>query len=103
MAATMGMAARSQPTSLDPCEPGTFNGNACKVAIRHHGYCSGGAWVPMTYSQEYPNYYDSYQAHISGGGLSVSAPEEDCRRTRGWSHVARAGFGSTGYFYRSGG
>jgi hypothetical protein len=100
MAATMGMAARGQQ-SLDPCEPGTFNANVCKVAIRHHGYCSAGAWVPMTYSQQYPNYYDSYQAYLSGGGLAVSAPEDDCLR-HGSSGVSRAGFGSTGHLYSIG-
>jgi hypothetical protein len=103
MAATMGMAARGQQgNSLDPCEPGTFNANVCRVAIRHHGYCSGGVWVPMKYSQDYPNYYDSYQAYLSGGGLAVSAPEEGCRRPHGSSYMARGGFGSTGYFLRSG-
>ena len=103
VAAAMGMAARGQ--GPDPCEPGSFNPGVCKVAVRHHGYCSGGAWVPMTYSQKYPNYYDSYQSYLSGGGLVASAADENCGRfgSHGSYFVSHGGFGRTGSGHHAGG
>jgi hypothetical protein len=103
MAAAMGIAARGTP-GVDPCAPGSFNAGVCKVALQHHGYCSGGAWVPMKYSQTYPNYYDSYQAYLSTGGLAVSAPEGDCgHRGRSTYFGTHGGFGATGSGRHSGG
>jgi hypothetical protein len=97
VAAAMGMTARGQQ-GADPCQSSTFSGQACQLAIRHQGYCSGAAWVPMTYSQPYPYYYDSYSAFVSGGGLAVAGPSGNCRHpgffaAHGW---ARGGFGGTG-------
>src|SRR6266478_7458334 len=75
--AAMGMAARGQQ-SPDPCDAATFNAKACKTAVRHNRFCSSGAWVPMTYRQPYPYYYDSYQAYLAGGGVVNSLPAESC-------------------------
>ena|ERR1035438_8042966 len=100
VAAAMGVAARAQQ-STDPCEAATFNGAVCNVAIRHNGYCSGGAWVPMTYQQPYPYYYDSYSAFVSGGGLATPAPDQSCKRPGFFA--AHGGFGSTGAGRHAGG
>jgi hypothetical protein len=98
----MGMTARGQ--GPDPCEPGSFNPGVCKTAVRHHGYCSGGAWVPMTYSQKYPNYYDSYQTYASGGGLVNAAAAENCGHSTYHSgFVSHGGFGHIGGGHRAGG
>ncbi len=96
VAAAMGMSARAQ--SGDPCEPGSFNPGACKVAVQHHGYCSGG-WVPMNYSQKYPYYYDAHQRYLSGGGSGAVLPLENCSRpaTHAAMHTTTThGFGAIG-------
>ena len=103
--ATVGMAARAQQSS-DPCALATFSPSVCKTAVRHHGYCSGGAWIPATYQQSYPNYYDSYQSYLAGGGQVTPMLEEDCRRPHGFfsAHgISHGGFGSTGRGHHAGG
>src|ERR1700733_14672676 len=82
VAAGMSLAARGQ-LAPDPCDPGTFNTKACKVAVRHMGYCDGANFVPMTYSQPYPNYYDSYQAYLVNGGVATAAEAGNCGRMHG--------------------
>jgi hypothetical protein len=59
----------------------------------------------MTYSQKYPNYYDSYQTYLSGGGLVASAADENCGRLTSHStyFVSHGGFGHTGSGHRAGG
>jgi hypothetical protein len=91
VAAAMGVAARGQQ-GADPCLASTFNAQVCKVAIRHKGYCSGGAFVKTAYAQPYPYYYDSYSTFVAGGGLA--AQPESCS--------ARGGFGSHGATRRAG-
>lgn len=104
--AAMGISAHAQQ-GPDPCEPATFNRKVCQVAVRHGGYCSGGTWVPMTYQQAYPNYYDGYLAYLSGGGIVTAAPAETCRRPSKRFLVPRGvpygGFGATGAWYHAGG
>jgi hypothetical protein len=92
IAAGMGVAARAQQGG-DPCAASSFNAQVCKVAIRHKGYCSGGAFVKMPYQQPYPYYYDSYRAFVSGGGLATQP--DSC--------ASRGGFGSHGAARRAGG
>src|SRR5579863_10014187 len=82
VAAAMSVAARGQQ-SLGPCETTAFNAKVCKIAIHHKGYCSGGNWVPMTYAQAYPYYYDSYQTYMADGGQVTAAAVENCSRPRG--------------------
>jgi len=105
VAAAMGMA-RGQ-LAPDPCEAGTFNTKACKVAVKHRGYCDGATFVPMTYSQPYPYYYDSYQAFLARGGVVTAADAGSCRRPHGGffgAHgVSRGGFGATGSGHHHGG
>jgi hypothetical protein len=104
--AAMGMAARGQQ-GPDPCDAATFNAKSCKTAVRHNRFCSGGAWVPMTYQQPYPYYYDSYQAYLAGGGVVSPLPVESCPHPFagffGGHGVTRRGFGSTGVAHRAGG
>jgi len=90
VAAAMGVSARAQQ---DPCEASTFNGQSCQLAIRHNGYCSGGAWTSMTYQWPYPFYYDAYSAFVSGGGLAAPFAIENCRAPGMFS---RGGFGAIG-------
>ena len=93
--------------ALDPCDPTTFSAKVCKVAVKHKGYCDGSTWVPMTYSQPYPNYYDSYQAYLASGGAVTAAEAGNCRRPShgffGAHGVARGGFGSIGAGHHAGG
>lgn len=109
VAAAMSMAARGQ-LAPDPCDAGTFNVKACKVAVQHQGYCDGSNFVPMTYSQPYPNYYDSYQAYLSNGGVAMAAEAGNCWHrgifggAHGSSHgITRGGFGGTGSGHHHGG
>ncbi len=109
VAAAMGMAARGQ-LAPDPCDAGSFNSKACKVAVKHQGYCDGVNFVPMTYSQPYPNYYDSYQAYLANGGVVTAVGAGNCRYpysglfgARGSSHgITHGGFGSTGSGHHGG-
>ncbi len=86
--------------SLGPCEATAFSAKVCKTAIHHKGYCAGGNWVPMTYAQAYPYYYDSYQTYMAGGGQVTAAAVENCSRPHGGffsGHGAtRRGFGAIG-------
>jgi hypothetical protein len=107
VAAAMSMTARGQ-LAPDPCDAGTFNTKACKVAVKHMGYCDGSAFVPMTYSARYPYYYDSYQAYLANGGVATAAGVGNCWQTHnggffGIHGVSRGGFGSTGSGHRHGG
>jgi hypothetical protein len=105
VAAAMGMA-RGQ-LAPDPCDAGTFNNKACKVAVQHLGYCDGANFVPMTYSQPYPNYYDSYQAYLANGGVATAAEAGNCWHSHGGFFgvhgSSRGGFGSTGSGHHGGG
>ena len=102
--AAMGIAARAQ--GADPCAPGTFNRKACKAAVRHGGFCSGGQWIGSGYQESYPYYYDLYRQRIAAGESVVPAAVENCAHAAwhdGWwwpffggGHVRRAGFGATG-------
>ena len=98
-AAAIGMAAHAQDR-IDPCEPGTFNGKVCQAAIHHGGFCSAGSWVPMTYNQRYPYYYDRYAGYLNSGGTVTAAPEEKCRRPAngffGSHRWSRGGVGAIG-------
>ena len=55
--------------------------------------------MPMTYSQKYPNYYDSYQAYLSGGGLVTSAPSENCGHSGSHSTFAHSSYVHGGFGY----
>ena len=105
VAAAMSMAARGQ-LAPDPCDAGTFNTKACKVAVKHMGYCDGASFVPMTYPQRYPYYYDSYQAYLANGGLATAAEAGNCLRPYsgffGVHGFSRGGFGSTGSGHHGG-
>ena len=96
-AAALGMAAHAQDR-VNPCEPGAFNGRVCQAAIRHGGFCSGGSWVPMTYDQRYPYYYDRYVGYLTSGGTVIAAPEEKCQRPAYglFGSHRRGGFGAIG-------
>jgi hypothetical protein len=96
-AAAIGMSAHAQ--GVDPCDAAMFNGKACQAAVRHKGFCSGGAWVPMTYSEKYPYFYDKYQSFISGGGVVTPFAAETCKQPG----TARGGFGIFGTRFRTGG
>jgi len=106
VAAAMSIAARGQ-LAPDPCDAGTFNTKACKVAVQHHGYCAGSNWVPMTYSAPYPYYYDSYQTYLANGGVAAAAEAGNCRSPHyglfGVHGISRGGFGSTGSGHHHGG
>jgi hypothetical protein len=106
VAAAMSMAARGQ-LAPDPCDAGSFNTKACKVAVQHQGYCDGASFVPMTYSQPYPNYYDSYQAYLANGGVATAVEAGNCRTLYGGFFggygFSRRGFGSTGSGHHHGG
>jgi len=102
VAAAMSMAARGLE-ALNPCDTSTFNVKACKVAVKHQGYCDGSTWIPTAYSERYPYYYDSYQAYLAGGGLATPAEVGNCQRgyygvyrAHGVSHVSQGGFGAIG-------
>ena len=96
VAAAMAVSAQAQ----DPCETSTFNGQACQLAIRHNGYCSGGAWARMSYQWPYPYYYNAYSAFVSGGGLAAPSRIENCPAP---GRFSRGGFGSTGAGRHAGG
>jgi len=105
VAAAMGMA-RGQ-LAPDPCDAGTFNTKSCKVAVQHMGYCDGSSFVPMTYSQRYPYYYDTYQSYLANGGVATAAAAGNCRHPHsgffGIYPVSRGGFGATGSGHHHGG
>jgi len=106
VAAAMSMAARGQ-LAPDPCDAGTFNIKACKVAVKHSGYCDGSSFVPMTYSERYPYYYDSYQAYLANGGVATAVEAGNCQHPHGGLFglygARRGGFGSTGGGHHHGG
>jgi hypothetical protein len=84
-----GVAGAAHAQSANPCTPGTFNGGACKIAVKAHGYCDGGTWTPQQY-QSYPYYYDLYKTYSTAGGVTAAAIPSACRNT------ARGGFGTHG-------
>ncbi|MCU1336951.1 MAG: hypothetical protein JWO19_2532 [Bryobacterales bacterium] len=106
VAAAMSMVARGQQPR-DPCESASFNTKACKIAVQRKGYCDGSAWVPATYQESYPYYYDSYQAYLATGGVVTAAEAGNCRRPHyglfGGRGLSRGGFGSTGAGHHGGG
>jgi len=95
--AAVGCAAAQQ--AVNPCEPASFNEKACRAAVSHRGYCSGGAWVAQQY-QQYPYYYDLYRAYAGAGGPVTPAPVEKCR---GGGHGWFGGFGAHGAAHSGGG
>jgi hypothetical protein len=96
MVAAMGLAASAQQ-GPDPCDASTFNPKVCKTAVRHGGFCSKGTWVPATYQDSYPYYYDIYQNYLAQGGLVVAAPAEHCKSPHnGFFGIVHGGFGSHG-------
>jgi hypothetical protein len=80
----------------DPCDPGSFNPQACNTAVRSHGFCDGSAWVAQQY-EKYPYYYGRYQAYLAGGGVVTPASPGSCR-----GPVARGGFGAFGFLHHTG-
>ena len=96
--AAMGLAARAQQ-GPDPCAAATFNEKACKRSVRQGGFCSQGAWVPVTYHEPYPYYYDLYKNHVSSGGAVTPLATEKCGRGGGTGNhtVSRGGFGGTAH------
>ncbi len=91
LVAALGMAGCGH-RGVDPCDAATYNDAACLQAVKDGGYNWGGQWVPMTYYQPYPYYYDSYRSYVDGGGQVKAAPPE----AYGHAGVARGGFGETG-------
>ena len=89
--AAMGYARAQQ--SANPCAPGSFNPQACRSAVKAHGYCDGATWTPQDY-QRYPYYYDLYRVYSSAGGASAPVPAGSCQVPR-----VRNGFGSHGFFF----
>ncbi|MBZ5620892.1 MAG: hypothetical protein LAQ69_19505 [Acidobacteriia bacterium] len=89
---------------MDPCQPASFNQQACQEAIDRGGYYWQGSWFPMVYHYPYPYYYDSYRGYVSGGGRVYSAPAGAYSHSTASgpssspssSGVQRGGFGSTG-------
>jgi hypothetical protein len=106
VAAAMGMAARGQQAP-DPCEAAYFNIKACKVAVQHRGYCDGATWVPATYQEKYPYYYDSYQTYLANGGVVTAVGAGNCRHPHSSFFVShgfsRGGFGAIGSGHHHGG
>jgi hypothetical protein len=96
MVAALSFAASAQQ-SPGPCDASTFNPKVCKNAVRRGGFCSQGKWVPVTYQESYPYYYDLYQNYMSQGGVVDAAPSENCNRPHsGFFGIAHGGFGSHG-------
>lgn len=95
--AALGLAWRAR--AQDPCDPATFNGKVCQTAVHHAGYCSQGAWVPVSYQEKYPNYYDAYRDYMLQGGVVTPAANEKCHRGVSWVH---GGFGTIGAIHGAG-
>ena len=95
--AVVGLASCSRRRP-DPCQTTTFNEVACQDAVQHGGYYYHGSWFPMTYSNPYPYYYDSYRGYVSRGGSVASEPVGSYSRPSGAaaSGVERGGFGAHG-------
>jgi hypothetical protein len=87
--AGIGAAAHAQ-TGSNPCAPGGFNPAACQAAVKSHGYCDNAAWVQQKF-QNYPYYYDLYQAYGAAGGVVSPVTPSTCRVVR------RGGFGALGF------
>jgi len=92
-----GLPARAQQPG-DPCEASGFNAKACQVAVQRRGFCSQGAWIPMTYPQTYPYYYDLYRDYVMQGGAVSPVPDSRCSRPgHVWGGVVHGGFGTIGH------
>lgn len=101
--AAIGLAGCSR--RYDPCDERSFDAIACGDAIRSGGYYWHGSWIPMTYSQPYPYYYDTYRSRISRGESVVAVPGGAYARPAGSAPaggVTRGGFGSTGAAHGAG-
>jgi len=98
-AAAMTACSRRGP---DPCQPATFNEQACQDAVHTGGYFWHGSWYPLAYRYPYPYYYDSYRSYVSRGG-TVAAPAASSYSRPGGAGVERGGFGSSGDAQGSGG
>lgn len=97
-AAAMVACSRRGP---DPCEPATFNEQACQAAVRNGGYYWQGSWYGLYYSHPYPYYYDSYHRYAASGGVVTATPGQSYGRPAGAPE--RGGFGSSGAAHSSGG
>src|SRR4029077_740142 len=99
VAGAVGMATRGLE-ALNPCDASAFNGKACRVAVKHQGYCDGSIWIPTAYSERYPYYYDSYQAYLASGGVTTASEVGNCQHLAsgfyGVHGVSRGGFGAIG-------
>lgn len=58
---------------VDPCQPATFQPQACQMAIAQHGYAYQGTFFPMYYPSPYMGYYGGYNTYVARGGR-VYAP-----------------------------
>lgn len=98
----------------DPCEPVTYNAQACQYAVDHHGYYHNGEWHERGYSHPFLFYGLAYSTFLSRGGRALSPPAAAWNApavagTRGagggaspsTTPTARGGFGVTGGGYGS--
>lgn len=101
--------------AYDPCNPQTFNEQACQDAINHHGYYYGGHWYPHTYSGSYMSYYSGYNSYVRTGGRvtsvspsewsspSASSGSSNGASSTGSGSVSRGIFGSSSHGSSGGG
>ena len=94
LVAALGVAACNR-RRVEPCQPATFNQQACQQAVSAGGYYWNGSWWPMTYHYPYPYYYDSYRSYVGNGGQVSAAPPEAYVHSAS-PVVTRGGFGTTG-------
>lgn len=94
----------------DPCEPVTYNAQACQYAVDHQGYYHGGQWYSHGYSHPFFYYGQGYSSFLSRGGRALSPPASAwsvpaVTGTRGGAGggtnptttpTSRGGFGATG-------
>jgi hypothetical protein len=80
--------------ALDPCEPRSFEAEACEGATRDGGYYYGGRWYPHTYGYPYSYYYGGYHNYTRGGGAVAAAPHSSYAHPSA-SGTSRGAFGGT--------
>ena len=82
--------------ALDPCEPRSFQPEACDAATRDGGYYYGNRWYPQRYPHPYSFYSGGYSAYRSGGGTVVAAPRSSYTNpSTGTIGTTRGAFGGT--------
>lgn len=79
---------------LDPCEPRTFEPDACEAATRDGGYYYGNHWYSHSYGHPYTYYYGGYRDYALGGGTVSAAPRSSYARPSA-SGTTRGLFGGT--------